>query len=386
VSGWEGDPVEEALTRFYRATAATVVTPDVEVIVRRAQRQRSTNALVITAVIVAVVAAIAAAGPLRRNRALPPANPSPTVSEPVGETRVDPAERILAGFVESPLLRDTYRDPAAEPFESRDGGVLTGECAGGPVDRLTVVRAAGDDDARVDISLYLYESESAARGAFARVSTGLRSCLGFAGAALGQTSWPSYGDASKAMTFQQPPGDAAEFAGGQRHAVAVRVGRAVEVFTSGPAHGRSPARPLAAATPEELDAIVAASLPRLCLFTSGGCSPAPGLPAPVDTLTRDEDTWLLAVRVFQSDDKEARPGTALAVAAEAGYHPIVVRQGCDVGGDFAVPEDALTARYLALYFRQRSQADAVAAELAARVADGSGAALQVRAVQARCVS
>lgn len=378
MSEWDDHRVDEALTRLYQSTTATIVTPEIEVIVARAQRQRTTNIAVMVAVMVAVVGTIALAGTLRRDRALPPIEPSPTFSEPTEDGRVDPSASILAGFLDDPMLTES----ADASGESR------GEtpCAGSTTDQLSISRVAGDDESRIQLSLALYDSDEAATQAFASASADLRSCLGFPGATVDPEQWPSYGDESAGLTFLKPADGAGELTGWPVRVVMVRVGRSIETFSSIPYNAQRSEVGTQAATIPVIDAVVRASLPRLCLYKAEDCTPASILPVPLDHFTRGQEVFLVALRVFETDDRNVRPGTVLAVAASAGYHPGIVRQGCDVGGDFADADSAERTRYLALYFEQRYEADAVADELIARDPEATAAYVKVRPVLTRCVS
>jgi hypothetical protein len=384
------DLVARALAHVYRVTMATTVTPDVSVIAARARRRRTNHVLGGIAVLVAVSVAVVLSGPLRQSQSLPPvgppfasgpptAPPSPQVStlpeplEPHGpDTRVEASSIIASGFLDGVLVA-----PASGPWdvpepESRVGG-LDPTCAGSPTDQLVVSGAAQTaDGARVSTSLYLYESKVVARAVFAELAPRLHACMGYPdGLDVSFEEW-SYGDESRLVTFGKPADGAGEFTGAAIRMVAVRLGRAIEVLNTGPTHTST--GPLMAASVPVLRSVVEEQLPRLCLYADAGCPRAPGLPAPVEGLSRGDIAWVVAFGQYEPGDPDARPGHGVVAAVAIGYRPAIVQIGCDrrvPGAVASIGRPAgpawnpveIPTRYLALYFAEPSQAEAVAALL-----------------------
>ncbi len=383
----EADPVERALAHVYRATTARTVTPELGAIVSRARRRRASHAILAgVAALVAVAVGAAIGGPLGGHQTLPPVgptvSPSPTFTVPEGMMLIDPTGHVYSGFLDSPLLgprnADLVRDEN-DRDEYRVGGALA-QCYGDPDDQMTVLRGIGENAAPVWVSLYVYGPNTDAEAAFAAVAADLRACLGFPDAQASPFPAQPYGDESVALTFLMPQDGAGELAGRPAHAIAVRVGRAIAVVLSTPAHGYTGV--LEAATPSDLDALVRESLPRLCLYR--GCTPAPGLPAQLEQISPGDHVWLVVLYVNDIDDEEARPGHGLVAAAQVGYRPVQAMQGCDVGADLAAPGREEATRYLALYFAEREEAEVAAAAVRDLGMAELGPYPQVYEVQTRC--
>ncbi len=359
----ETDRVAAALAHLYEATTASLVTPEVGLIARRARRRRARQAVLAgAAVLLAVGLGAVVGGPLRAGETMPPVAPtSPEPTMTAAPERIDPAEeRIYSGFLESPTLAAVDDDWS----ESRDTG-LPVDCVGVPVDQVAVERSVASGSV-VRIMLLLYADESTARSALTTLTPELRACLGYPDAPLALPGqWPSYGDASVAMTFLKPADGAGELTGWPLHAVAVRVGRAVEVFLTYPTHSAD--GPVSSAAPGVLQAVIEQQVPRLCLYSESGCRPSPPLPSALPALTRNGEAWALVlaadpVASGSETPLEFRTGRAVAALADLGYHPSVVEPGCDVGVAESEP-------YVALYFAQQSEAQALVSQLALRSDD-----------------
>jgi hypothetical protein len=293
----------------------------------------------------------------------------------------DPSLHVYSGFLDSPLLGAPDPDVAGDfddAGELRTDGAL-GQCQGAPSDQMTVVRGVGEGGAPVWLSLYVYASNRQAELAFASVTADLRACVGFPDADASLFPY-GYGDESVAITFLMPRDGAGEMAGAPAHAIAVRVGRAIEVFLATPVVGRT--NMVAAPTPDELDTVVRESVPRLCLWAE--CARAPGLPASLDQPIPGRKAWLVVLSAYDIDDVAARPGHGLIAAALAGYRPVLATGGCDEGANVGPRWRESFTRYLALYFAEQPEAETAAAALR----DVAGGVLdpypQVFEVQTRC--
>lgn len=388
----EPDPIERALARVYRATTSTIVTPEVDVIIGRARHHRATRVVTVgAAAAIAIVLALTltVANPWRSAEGpVPPAGSSipsgtrtsaaPTPTVPTVDGRTDPWQAMPAGFLETLLLRT---DPN-QLFEGETRGSVNtcGTDSNGGVTTTRLVGSAGF--ARAVLTLLFYGDQANAHSAFGVMARSLNDCVGFPDV----TATPmqiSSGDESAAVSFPKPADGAGEMTNWPWRVVAVRVGRAILLVDAGPYGG--PNRPQQAPSAQSLRELTQALVPRLCVYADAGCPRPQDLPAPLDHLTQDGQAWLLVLYVFQGDDGAALPGTAVGAAAELGYHPTIVRQGCDGGANLAGLSDPAQTRYVAAYFASLQDAQAAADALGAQQVAAMSPYLQVLHVQTRCV-
>jgi hypothetical protein len=354
------DRVAQALEDLCRATTATVVAPEVGVIVGRARKRRATRAVLASIVAVAVIVGTVAVGRPYLDRA-----PTPPASEPATEGRLDPLRAnstrlpltfmIFAGSLQRPL-------PGGLNPVGSDGGIrvkdfLYSGCLGTPDEQLETT-AEFDDGSAVTKTLSLYADETAAAAAFTTVETDLRRCVGFPDTRVFPEGEPlNVGPAvAVSVTFDMPASSS------PARAVAFRVDRVIGILLSTP-HDTETTRHNA--VPMELLAALARDVvPSLCLYADAGCSPQPGLPHPLTSLTRGGQAWLVLIDIYQSmsdhpHDWSPDPGLDLYEVARLGYYPSMVRQGCDEGANVADAGKEASTRYLALYFATQHEADAV---------------------------
>lgn len=380
----EPDPVQRMFARIQQSAASTTVVPDLDEVIARASRRGRTRAVVAaTITAVATVVALATAVFLDQpggDRSLP-ASPTP----PPGGERVDPSSYIYSGFLETSLL-PVKPEGAPSEFRYRDIPL----CSRQAFDALAIARSRSDG-AHFVISLYLFADEEAARAVMAELGPELLGCHYLVHAGLVPSQWPAFGDESAGVTYRVAPDGAGELAarGAVAHHVAVRVGRAIEVFDASPtllpndAAGRLD---LLEWTSTDVIAVVADSIPRLCLYSSACASAPSGLPTPLTSLTPQGQAWLLELfpyvpRYFVQSEAAGR---VIAHAGELGYRPMIVTPGCDHRLDSSLEHGDERARYLALYFADRAQAEAAAAEFR-KESEGTGMTLRIYEVRTLCV-
>ena len=352
----ESDAVGGAFRDLHTRVTAAVTGPSANDIMAVGRRRRITRIAVAGgATVVAIVAAFVLVGPTRG--ALQPAEPTapPVTSVPSG-TRMDVAAIIPTGF----FLYEANAD------ERVDDGQVFEPCFGRPRVVAAVARSVGEGPSltRVIHDLYVYPDEFTARQAFAALRLALQACVGFDGSTQLDADTPALGDEAASVTIAIPADGAGEHTGEPLTSVAVRVGAAVAVFTSFPGYA-------------EIQKEAADFVPRLCLYDPD-CQPRPGLPEPLTALHNGGDAWAAVLDILV-DGATARPGVAIAAAAELGYHARLVPIACDEGAHQVLGATDRDARYVAVYFRSRSDAEALAAALPA---------LRVRVVPVRtfCVS
>lgn len=362
------DLVAEALDDLYRATTATVVAPDVGLLVGRARRRKTSRAVVAGIATVAVMVVAVAVGHPYLNRA-----PAPPATEPATEGRVDPLAvyptKLSYGLILNYGALPRRPAPGGWSYSSagasvRLSGFAYADCLGAPDEQLVVDFDGGTS---VSYTLSLYPDEGAAAAAYATVAADLRRCLGFAGAPVVPDEQPTVSAGSVAVTFDMP----LEVAAGQMYpasslparALAYRVGPVIGIVLSAPRNTST--TPNQAVSMGVLAAIASDVVPALCLYTEGGCPLQPGLPRQLTPLVRGGEAWLVVLDIFdttsgpRADHWFPDPGYDVPDMARLGYRASIVRQGCDVGANIAEPGKEATTRYLALYYATEQEAQAV---------------------------
>jgi hypothetical protein len=339
----DADCVEQAFRELH-ARARVAASTDVSEILLRARRRRAGHALVVAvAVMVMIATGFALAGSPRP--AHQPVNPPVTASvappSPAG-TRGAVTGTIPPGF----MLRE------AQASEVVDGGSMNGPCIGRPSQTRSLRHEFGAEAAQVIVhhSLYLYADEAAARAAFDIVRRNLRGCFGFPDAKVLANDRPAWGDEAAAVTAAMPADGAGEYTGKPLRMVALRVGTALMM-----AYGYPDAT-------AQVDADARATVSRLCLYDPD-CAPRAGLPAPLRSQRDGDNVWVAVLTVVDETNTPAAAGAAIAAAAEVGYRPSIVPVHCDEGAATALGVSGNSARYVAIYFARRTDAEALAAAL-----------------------
>ncbi len=339
----ESDVVGGAFHDLHTRVTAAVTGPSANDIMAVGRRRKITRIAVAGgATVVAIAAAFVLVGPTRV--ALQPVDPTaPPSTSVLSGARMDPATIIPTGF----FLHESSAD------ERVDDGQVYEPCFGRPRLVASVARYVGEGQSltRVIHDLYVYPDELTARRAFAALRLALQVCVGFDGSTQLDADRPALGDEAASVTIAIPADGAGEHTGEPLTSVAVRVGTAVAVFSSFPGYA-------------EIKKDAGDFVARLCLYDPD-CQPRPGLPEPLTALHNGGDAWAAVLGTYV-DDGTAQPGVAVAAAAELGYHPRLVPIACDEGADQVPGATDRDARYVAVYFRSRSDAEAFVAALPAR--------------------
>jgi hypothetical protein len=337
--------LDELFQRLHRRVAAAATPIHATQIIARGQRRRRATLALSAVGIMAMIALGYAAIGWPGATPPPPAGstslPSATPEVPSG-SRIDVSDTIPVGF----LLHETAGG-------ERGGGRINERCFGHPTAYAGVPHDVGEGAARVTVhhELYVYDDPAAARAVLHELQADLAGCLGFPQPEVLSNERPDWGDEALAVTIAWPADGAGEHAGQPLRMVALRVGKALAVFSGGPGQA-------------EVDADARAVVPRLCLYDPD-CRPSADLPASLTTLPDGGSAWVAVLHIIQGDDSTAPPGVAIAAAAELGYHATLVPVACDQGAAPALQLSDPDAHYVAVYFDSQKDATALAAALPA---------------------
>jgi hypothetical protein len=345
---------DDAVDLAFHAMRARVVdavsTPPATEIVTRGRRRRTTR----TALAGAAVAAVLTAGLVLSRGPQPqpdPNTPSPSATwvAPTG-SRTPAKPQIPSGF----LLHDNakYGHPGQLDGPAR--------CYGQPAMSGSSSRTVGEQADQVNISqeLRVYPDVHAAEQVYMQLRADLQGCLGFPDATvLDPPTDRHWGDEAVTGSVALPADGANGHTSAPVRMVVVRVGTAVATFSGYPQ------------TPD-IDNDARAIIGRLCLYNPE-CHPQTGLPQPLRELREGGHAWAAVIDEFTTDDTTATPGTAMAAAAELGYHPAIVPADCDGG----TPHHSTVT----IYLTNHADAERLAAALPALP-------VQIRDVTTHCVT
>ena len=209
--------------RHGRRDSTTVASPyRAEIVSRVGRRAAIRLASARCASLALIVVALLAAG--CGHPVVQPTAPSATDPLPTG-TRQPADLAIPVGF----MLHELEADERVDTFD------IDASCFGEPSARSAVARNLidGENLNRVVQELYLYADEATARQVFVRLATSeLQRCVGYPHAERIGVDAPPLGDESVAVTVALPSDGAGEHAGEPLTSMAVRVGRAIAVFSS----------------------------------------------------------------------------------------------------------------------------------------------------------
>ena len=272
---------------------------------------------------------------------------------PVGD-RVDVRRGIQLGF----MLYEDRGGPGG------GGGGAVPPCFGRPLADYGISRFV---DERVDRpivrhQLFIYSDVATSASVFAGVKENvvdLGDCIGYTGVRATSVGYPSYGAEAVAVTIPIPADGAGEHTGEPLALLVFRVGSAIMLLEASPGAGPADTERRGEAA---MKADAQAWLARLCLYDPE-CRPRSGLPAPVTDLRNGGTAWVAALGVFEESDSNARPGAWVASAAELGYRAGIVPVVCDVSAGPALGVTGEDARYVAVYFGGRADAQAFAAAI-----------------------
>lgn len=328
--------VEQAFSRARENVEAIVTTPDAEKIVAQGRRRRSQRMVVAgLAVVAAIVGGYALVQP--REARIPDPATSPTWTPPAGN-RVE--GKILPGFL---VHEEKADEPQINPH------VVDGPCLGRPVQSAGIPHSIGEgmNETRIVQELYVYADEAAAKQVMQTVrQRQVRGCMGFPDARVLKTDSPKWADETLGQTVALPADGAGEHTGEPVRMVVLRVGKAVATFSGYPEI-------------PEIDQDAQAMAKRLCIFSSSGCVPPAGQPQQIRTLTNGGEVWAAALDAYPNGDAKARPGAAVAAAAEQGFNASLVPVECDQGAGEAWTVNGFHASYVAVYFKTREEAESL---------------------------
>jgi hypothetical protein len=257
--------------------------------------------------------------------------------------------------------------PLGFMYENSDGsdgaGGLVPPCLAQPVAHYGISRHVDDrvDRPIVRHNLYVYPNVAMATQAFAEAVAdvgALLTCHGWAGAQPISTARPPYGAEAVMVTFPLPLDGAGEHAGEPVPILVFRVGASIIQLDASPGAGPPDTERRGQAELEKDARVMEA---RMCLYDPE-CGPRAGLPPQLTDLRNGGAVWAAVLGVIH-DDAGARPGAWVARAAELGYRAGIVSVTCDTGAAEALGIADPDAKYTAVYFSNRSEADAFAAAL-----------------------